>query len=125
MSKLTPDQVEDIVSRRERGWSYDRIAARHGVTAGAVHYQCLKHGAVSPKARRKPVPTEPSAIVARDGRTQRRFTQADDARLLELEAKGMKYTHIAREIGRAYTSVRIRLMTLALHEDVPVVGPVS
>lgn len=119
MGKLSAAQIEDVIARRERGWSYDRIASRHGVSAGAIHYQCLKHGAVSPKARRKPVPTEPSSIVAKDGRTQRRFTQADDAELLELEARGMKYHHIAQRVGRAYTSVRIRLMTLALHEDVP------
>lgn len=117
--KLSEAQIEDLCHRRERGWSYDRLAAHFGVCAAAVHYQCLKNGAVSPHQRAHPVPTEPSSFVAGDGRTQRRFTQTDDERLLALEAEGLRYSEIARRMGRAYTSVRIRLMTIAMREDLP------
>ncbi|WP_408586553.1 hypothetical protein [Novosphingobium sp.] len=50
---------------------------------------------------------------------QRRFTATEDEKLLQLEARGLNYTAIARELGRPLTSVRIRLMTLALREDIP------
>lgn len=121
--KLTDAQIEDVIAKRERGWSYRRLAGANGVSAGAIHYQCLKHGAVSPRQRRRPVPTEPSSFVARDGRTQRKFTQAEDARLLELESQGLNHRQIAGALGRAITSVRIRLMTLAIHEDIPCTEP--
>lgn len=117
--KLTDAQVEDLCARRERGWSYKALAERFGVSASAVHYQCLKNGAVSPRQRRVATPLEPSSFVAGDGRTQRRFTLADDAELLRLEAEGLRYGEISRRTGRALTSVRIRLMTLALREDLP------
>jgi|GEM_PF-1994155 len=117
--KLTDDQIADLIERRERGWSYKRLAQRCGVSPGAIHYQCLKHGAVSPNQRQRPVPTEAGQRQLRNGRVQRLFTVDDDRQLLDLERSGMTYKAISREIGRAYTSVRIRLMTLALREDIP------
>ena len=117
--KLTDAQIEEMCEKREKGWGYERLAERFGVSQGAIHYQCLKNAAVSPRQRRRPVPTEPSSFVAGDGRTQRRFTIADDERLLELEASGLSYQKIGRQMGRAYTSVRIRLLTLALRDDIP------
>lgn len=117
--KLTDEQIADLIDRRERGWSYERLAQRYGVSPGAIHYQCLKHGAVSPKQRQRPVPTEPGHRTTRNGRVQRLFTVEDDRQLLELEHQGLTYNAIARHVGRAYTSVRIRLMTLALREDIP------
>ncbi|WP_226019742.1 hypothetical protein [Novosphingobium sp. FKTRR1] len=116
--KLSDDQIADILERRERGWGYTQLADRHGVTAGAIHYQCLKHGAVSPRQRALPVPIAPAVRIGKDGTVQRVFTAADDARLLELEAQGLSYNAIARTMGRAYTSVRVRLMTLALREEI-------
>jgi transposase-like protein len=117
--KLSAEQVEEIVERRERGWSYERLAERFGVAPGAIHYHCLKHGAVSPRQRKMPIPTAPKSRVLKDGRVQRCFTQDEDARLLELEATGMPISAICKELGRARTSVCMRLMTLALREDLP------
>ncbi len=116
-TKLTLDQVADLIERRERGWSYKALAARFGVSAGAIHYQCLKHGAISPRQRITQTPDTPHSFVAGDGRTQRRFTREEDDRLLQLEAEGLRYHVIAHTIGRSYTSVRIRLMTLALRDE--------
>lgn len=117
--KLSDDQITDIIERRERGWGFGQLAERHGVSAGAIHYWCLKHGAVSPHQRALPVPTAPAVRVGQNGKVQRVFTAADDARLLELEAQGLSYAKIARAMGRAYTSIRMRLMHLALLADIP------
>ncbi len=119
---LTEDEVEQLVALREQGWGYSRIAGRLGVSPGAIHYQCLKHGAVSPRQRPRPVPDQAVTRQGRDGRSQTTFTRADDERLLQLEAQGLGYTAIARAIGRGHTSVRIRLMMLALREDMPTAG---
>ncbi len=116
MSKLTPEAVREIADRRERGWSYARLARHYGVSPGAIHYQCLRQGARSPKSRIQPyVPRPP--IVAGDGRVQRRFTPEEDARLQRLAQSDWPVARIAREMDRPITSVRIRLMTLALHEE--------
>lgn len=119
---LTEEQIEQLVAWRERGWGYSRIAGQLGVSPGAVHYQCLKHGAISPKQRARPVPDHATTRHGRDGRSQTTFTRVDDVRLLELEAAGLSYPAIGRAMGRAYTSVRIRLMMLALREDIPLAG---
>lgn len=116
--KLTDAQIEQLIEWRERGRSYERIARDLGVSTGAVLYQCLKHGAVSPRQRNMPVPTETRPFVAGDGRVQRRFTQAEDARMLELEATGMPINRVADTIGRARTSVRIRLLMLGLCDEI-------
>lgn len=117
MAKLSSDQVAEAADLREtRGWSYKRIGLKLGVSPGAIHYQCLRQGAVSPRTRaiRR---VGPQVIHAKDGRTQRRFTPDEDKRLLELEAEQMSICAIARTVGRPRTSVRIRLMTLALREE--------
>lgn len=119
MAKLSTTQVDEIVEKRERGWSYERLANRFDVSPGAIHYQCLKNGAVSPRQRRPVTPTERHTHKTRDGRLQRRFTASEDDQMLELEAQGLSLSAIAETMGRARTSVRIRLLTLALREDMP------
>lgn len=116
MAKLTPDQVREIADRRERGWSYGRLAQRYGVSTGAIHYQCLKQGAVSPRSR-APTRRGPGVFQANDGRTQKRFTEEEDARILALENDGLSADAIARALNRPRTSIRIRLMTLALRSE--------
>jgi transposase-like protein len=116
--KLNQEQVEQIAELRERGWSYARIAMKFGVSDGAIHYQCLRMGAVSPRSRGKNAAAHlQPAIVAKDGRTQRRFTPQEDEQLQQLSIEGKKISEIVAITGRAPTSVRMRLMTLALHEE--------
>lgn len=117
MTKLNPEQIEQIVERRERGQSYDRLAKDFGVSPGAVYYQCLKHGALSPRQRFLPVPTEQRTTHCKNGVTQRTFTPEEDRRMLELEMEGLSYLEISRRVGRAYTSVRMRIMRLAMAEE--------
>lgn len=119
--KIAPGQSEEIAELRERGWSYGRIAMKFGVSEGAIHYHCLKQGAVSPRGRGRIAfadQTKP-CLVAKDGRTQRRFSPAEDAQLQRLSVEGKKISEICEIMGRAPTSVRMRLMTLALHEEYP------
>ncbi len=120
--KLTDEQIAEIVELRERGRSYAQLGSRFSVSSGAILYQCLKHGAVSPRQRRVPTPEHSTIRRLSDGRIQRTFCRADDARLLELERQGLNYGEISRTMGRAPTSVRIRLMMLAMREDLPVIG---
>ncbi len=117
--KLNRSQVDELATLRERGWSYKSIAAKFNVSPGTVYYHCLREGAISPRQRCRPVPTEPHSFIAGDGRRQSRFTQADDARLLQLEGEGFSLSKIAREMQRPRTSVRMRLMLLALREELP------
>lgn len=116
--KLTADQAQQIAELRERGWSYGRLAVKFGVSAGAIHYQCLKQGAFTPRTKGKMAYQDMVPVIhASDGRTQRRFTPEQDAELLRLSMEGKKVREICEITGRAPTSVRIRLMTLALHEE--------
>ena len=119
MTKLTTKQIIEMAELREQGWSYLRLSKQFGVSLGAIHYQCLKNGAISPRQRRHPSPIEPEAVQTSQGRLLRRFTQSEDQRLLELEAEGLSCDAIAARIGRPRTSVRIRLLRLALQEDMP------
>jgi DNA-directed RNA polymerase specialized sigma24 family protein len=119
--KITEEQSQEIGELRERGWSYRRIGLKFGVSDGAVHYHCLKQGAYTP---RTPGPQDVSGqpeIHASDGRTQRRFTAEEDAELQRLSLEGKKIREICEITGRAPTSVRIRLMTLAMHEEMEAV----
>lgn len=119
--KVTDEQSQEIGELRERGWSYGRIAQKFAVSPGAVHYHCLKQGAYTPRTPgRQDVSGQP-VIHAKDGRTQRRFTAAEDAELQRLSLEGKKVSEICEITGRAPTSVRIRLMTLAMHEEMEAV----
>ena len=115
--KLSEGQARQIAELRERGWSYGRLAMKFGASPGAIHYQCLKQGAFTPRTRGKKDVSRQPLIHAKDGRTQRRFTPDEDARIQELSLQGKKISEIVKITGRAPTSVRIRLMTLALHEE--------
>lgn len=113
MSKLTTEQVDEMAELREAGWSYARLSERYSVSAGAIHYRCLRVGAKSPRsqgARRDLVGGYGKGF----GGITRRFSVAEDNKLLELARAGVKVAEIARKIERAPTSVRIRLLTLEL-----------
>jgi transposase-like protein len=114
--RLSPAQIEEIIDLREQGHSQYHLAKRFGVTEGAIHYQCLKHGAFSPNQRPGILPGR--FLVRRNGTVQRPFTPAEDARMTEMALSGATYTAISRTLGRAYTSVRVRLMTLAMHDEI-------
>lgn len=115
--KLSPEAVSDLVARRERGWSVNRLAAHYGVSPGTVRYHCLANGAASPKAR--PLPNRgPMVFRTKDGRVTRRFTPAEDALMRDLSLAGIKAPTIAKRLQRPRTSVNMRLLALAMSEPV-------
>ena len=56
------------------------------------------------------------AIVRRGDHIVRRFTEKEDALLLELEAQNLNYSEIARRLDRRRNSIVGRLATLARRE---------
>ncbi len=121
MRKLTASQIEHMIDWREAGWTYARIASRLGVTGGVIYYHCLKHGAFSPRSRWQPkdVPDAPIVHGTCQGKTIRRFTSAEDRQLLQLAEQGLPRNAIARQLGRAPSSITMRLLALAAREEFP------
>jgi hypothetical protein len=117
--RLTAEQVAWACEKREAGWSTARIGMKLGVSSGAINYQCLKNGAISPRQRRHDTPTERLVYTGRDGRTFRTFTPEEDEQLLGYARDGKKPPEIATLMSRGRTSVVMRLMLLELREDMP------
>ena len=111
--KLSPEQIEAAVEMRERGVSVGVIARRLGVSYGCVSWHCLKEAAEPPHGTRSWDAPRGPLVAARNGHTVRRFTPAEDAKLLQLEADGLSDAAIGRELSRRPNSIRGRLMTLA------------
>lgn len=114
--RLTDQQIDRLVLLRERGWSYDAIGKELGRSGSAIMYHCLRLGVLSPRQRWQPAPTAALSHVGFGG-TCRRFTCAEDQELLRLESEGLASDAIAARMGRARTSVRMRLMRLALRDE--------
>lgn len=117
MSKLKPDQVNELAELRESGWSFARLAARYGVSTGAIHYRCLTVGALSPKSRPIVAGAARKNAARGFGGRVKHFTLDEDAQLLAMARTGAKIETIAAALNRARTSVRIRLLTLELKAD--------
>lgn len=117
---LTPAQVHTIGELREAGVTHSEIARRLEVSVYTVEWCCLKLGIFPPEG---PIKRRiPSKVMQRNGRQVRPFTQAEDRRLLELEAQGLRHFEIARALGRRQNSVLARLRTLArweTHREAP------
>lgn len=114
---LSDAQIDEMAELRERGWSIARIA-RHFtargtvVSAGSISWQCLRVGADLPAERRKSGYSR-SVTIVRGGSPVRSFTEDEDRRLLELEARGASRSEMASALGRRNNSIRGRLYTLA------------
>jgi transposase-like protein len=112
--RYTQEDYERMAGMREQGHTYVQIAARFGCSASVVSWQCLRLGAEPPKARYASwTEIKGPAVSARGDHLVRRFTEPEDALLLELEASGLSVNAIARRLGRRTSSIRGRLMTLA------------
>lgn len=121
-SKMTDDLVERACSLREEGWSAPRIARLfategYSVSTGAIYWHCLVNGADLPAESRRPSHVRPGAVERRGDHLVRRFTAEEDTRLLELEAQGLGYSAIGRQLDRKPNSIRGRLATLARREE--------
>lgn len=115
---VTEEQKQFIFETREAGWSCSRIGRRLGIHAETVAWHCLAMGVLKagrPRAVRSP--TRATMRNGRNGRIVRPFLPEDDRRLLSLEAQGLSVSEICRRLGRRTSSVRNRLMTLAIREE--------
>ena len=114
--KLSDDQLDEMCELRESGWAGRRLADRYNVTSSAIRYQCLKLGAFSPRQIRHAqnrVDRRTGKIRSGFSNHARTFSPDEDAELLRLESEGHSIPAIGRALGRANTSVRIRLLSLA------------
>ena len=112
MTKLSQEQAAEMAELREKGWSFKRLSERFGVSRGAVHYRCLRLGALSPRSQ--PINYRGRRLSGQGfGKVVSHFTPAEDERLLELEREGASLNQMVEQLGRARTTVRIRLLTLA------------
>jgi len=114
---LSDPQLDRIAAWRERGWGARRIVEaleREGthVSPSTVIWQCKRLGAdLPPRLRGREAQHRPE--YRRAGRLCRPWTPADDARLTALSEQGLSSYRIALAMGRANSSVRNRLLTLA------------
>lgn len=113
---LSPDELDRIAQLRERGLSAEAISRKVKCSAGSVDWALLKLGVdIHADKALPPVPTE-EVLQRRGDHLVRRFTQAEDARLLELERSGLNTHRIAKTLSRRTNSVIGRLRTLARRE---------
>lgn len=110
---LTDDQKYRIAALREKRWTIPAIAAEVGCSEGSVSWNLLMQGVdIYEDKPLPPVPTEP-VVCGRKDYVVRRFTVAEDAELLRLEASGLNLHQIAKRLGRKRNSIIGRLATLA------------
>ena len=116
---MTDENIRIVAEHREAGRSVQWIADRLGCSTGSVAWVCLKYGIETPQNADKVLPqTRPGPRIVKRGNHQvRAFCPEEDARLLELESKGLNISEISRLMNRAPNSVRNRLMTLARHDE--------
>jgi hypothetical protein len=105
MAKLTPEQVEQIESWAAKGKSGLWIHHKTGIPNATINYRMLRAGF-------DPWPGRPRSKKNQRGG----FTPEEDARMVEL-ARTMAPHKIAQAMGRAKTSVLIRLMTLEVRAE--------
>jgi hypothetical protein len=101
---------------RERGMSCAAIARILRVSEGLISWHCLVQGADPPGSRPLNAVARGPQVMRRGNHHVRRFTPAEDERLLALERDGLKLDVIAKRLGRPRNSVLGRLYTLARHE---------
>lgn len=116
--KLTDQQIAKATELRERGLSVRRIAALiGGISEGALNWHFLKAGVESPRTSKGQfrATTTPGAVEGRGAAVIRRYSEAEDQKLLELAAQGLSHSEIGRRLDppRRPNSVAGRLLTLA------------
>ncbi len=124
---LTDEQKQEIFELRgERGLTYGQISRKLDVDVGAVSWHCLMNGVE--RAGRKPglhkIRAPENLTCMRNGFIVRGYTEEDDKRLLEIEAKHradglVNYAALGRAMipPRQPNSIRGRLATLARRES--------
>jgi DNA-binding CsgD family transcriptional regulator len=118
--RLTDDDMDRIADLRgRRAYSIASIAQELGCSEGAILWHCNRLGIEPPKPElyrywdgvRGPL------VTGRSGHLVRRFTPAEDERLLALAEGGMSRRRIGKMLGRRTNSVIARMSTLARREE--------
>ncbi|WJY18701.1 hypothetical protein QQS45_00150 [Alteriqipengyuania flavescens] len=121
LKKISEDQVRELAELREQGWSYQRLADRFGLSPAGVHYHCLKEGALSPgQLCGRPTGSTNGRSFGGKGFNGpvRYFSKQEDRELVRRREDGQSISRIAREMDRAKTSVRVRLLTIAREQAI-------
>lgn len=115
--RLTDADYERIAELRAKGHSCEWIGRKIGCSGSAVSWHCLRLGIDTPK----PAPLRKDYYkrgpMKRGNFILRPYTPEDDAKLLDLEAKGLNYAELGRQLDRKPNSIRGRLMILARREE--------
>jgi transposase-like protein len=110
---ISAEDQERIVSLRLKRWNIPSIAKEIGCSEGTVSWHLLMAGIdLHENKPLAPVPVEP-IVCGRNGYIVRRFTQAEDSRLLALEAEGLNLNRVAKALGRKRNAILGRLATLS------------
>lgn len=114
---LSDAQIDEMCGLREKGWGVERIAEYFtangtAISAAAINWQCMVHGADAPK-RLRGKHAQAAAPYQRGAHVVRPYSPEDDALLRVLDMQGFKVSVIARRMGRKQNSICGRLLTLA------------
>lgn len=104
MARLLPWQVEEIEELAAKGKSGTWIARHLDLPPATINYRMLRAG------------FDPWPGPSHNTNQAGAFSPEEDARILEL-AKTMPVHRVAEALGRARTSVVIRLMTLEVRAE--------
>jgi hypothetical protein len=115
---ITNKMLNRAIEMREDGATLAYIAGQVGCSEKALSYHFLKNAVEPPNPR----PLRPEhylqcPLVKRGDHVVRAFAPDEDARLMDLEAQGLKDSDIGRILQRKPNSVRGRLMTLARRDE--------
>ncbi len=108
MTKLSKEQIDEIVEARELGVSMGMLARKYGVSNDTIVYYCDQNGVIPPKGVRRMMGSCGGGVAV---------TQAESDEMRDLSLAGNTPYKIARIIGRPYSTVRYRLFRDALLEE--------
>lgn len=114
--KYTDEQINKAMNLREKGLSYSCIGRMTKMNPKSVQRYCLINGAESPNSNGN-VYYGPSSYV-RGNQVITLFSKEDDQQMLDMAMAGVSRNEIARRLGRAHSSVRNRLASLARQESI-------
>ncbi len=111
---LTPEQLDRMVTMREKGYGYAVIAQEIGCSVGSISWHCARLGVEHPKSRwpLQRAVQKPYSYHRRNG-IVRAFSEEEDVELLRLREDGHTLAEICRRLGRRHNSVMGRLHSLA------------
>jgi|GEM_PF-7050440 len=108
LKKLTPQDIDWMVAKREANKSIEWIAGKLGVGRGTVTYHLQKEGVVPPKGLRPRMKGKPPR--------GRQTTDKDRKLWAEMAVKGMTPYQIHKVTGRPANTISYWLRRMALED---------